>query len=225
MKLYKYPDKAKVATVIPKNKFYEQGNANRKIEQLFIEQVEKIIWAYKLSADTIHLEAQDDLKEIQIFQIQSRVENIDLSILSFIDKLIPSPIIFEVEYEGKIQVVAAYKRLNQSDLSKTVLGGYYSSGWVDPNERVELPIYLKLADLYKHLITQLLPLRGSQTQESKDNNETIEERLEQAQRIEVLKKQIERLQSKLRNERQYNRKVEINKQIHSLESELKKLQG
>ena len=47
MKLYKFPPQAKVDRLIPKNKFYEQGKANTKLEQLFVDQVENIRWAYK----------------------------------------------------------------------------------------------------------------------------------------------------------------------------------
>ena len=86
MKLYQFPQQAKVDRIIPKNKFYEQGKANGKIEQLFVNQVESIRWAYKLAASTIHLEDQDDLKEIQIFQVRSRVENLDFSFFFFIEK-------------------------------------------------------------------------------------------------------------------------------------------
>lgn len=220
MKLYQYPDKAKVATLIPKNKFYEQGKANSKIEQLFVEQVEKIIWAYKLSADTVHLEVQDNLKEIQIFQIQSRVEKIDLSILSFIDKLIPSPIIFEVAYEGKIQVVAAYKRLSHSDSSKTVLGDYYYSEKLEDIKRVDLPVYLKLADLYQHFIEQLLPTQAESIPAPEAHSLSIEEKLIQAKKIEDIERQIVRLQAKQRNEKQYNRRVELNTQIQALQKQI-----
>ena len=106
MKLYKFPLQAKVDRLIPKNKFYEQGKANNKIEQLFVDQVENIRWAYKLAASTINLQDQEDLKEIQIFRVKSRVEDLDVSILSFIDKLIQTPIIFEVVYQDKVKVVA-----------------------------------------------------------------------------------------------------------------------
>ena len=145
MKLYKFPQQAKVDRLIPKNKFYEQGKANTKIEQLFVNQVENIRWAYKLASSTIHLQDQEDLKEIQIFRVKSRVEDLDVSILSFIDKLILTPIIFEVVYQDKVKVVATYKRLNQADKTKAVIGQYYASGWLEDVDRVELPLYLKLA--------------------------------------------------------------------------------
>ena len=223
MKLYKFPPQAKVDRLIPKNKFYEQGKANTKIEQLFVNQVENIRWAYKLASSTIHLQDQEDLKEIQIFRVKSRVEDLDVSILSFIDKLILTPIIFEVVYQDKVKVVATYKRLNQADKTKAVIGQYYASEWLEDHDRVELPLYLKLADLYEHFIAQILPITSSEDSGDDDESVSIELKLQKAQQLESLQKQLDKLKSKLRTEKQFNRKVELNKHIHALESDLNKL--
>lgn len=223
MKLYKFPQQAKVDRLIPKNKFYEQGKANSKIEQLFVNQVENIRWAYKLASSTIHLQDQEDLKEIQIFRVKSRVEDLDVSILSFIDKLILTPIIFEVVYQDKVKVVATYKRLNQADKTKAVIGQYYASEWLEDHDRVELPLYLKLADLYEHFIAQILPITSSEDSGDDDESVSIELKLQRAQQLEALQKQLDKLKSKLRTEKQFNRKVELNKHIHALESDLNKL--
>ncbi|MFW1858266.1 DUF4391 domain-containing protein [Acinetobacter defluvii] len=223
MKLYKFPQQAKVDRLIPKNKFYEQGKANSKVEQLFVDQVENIRWTYKLASSTIHLQDQEDLKEIQIFRVKSRVEDLDVSILSFIDKLILTPIIFEVIYQDKVKVVATYKRLNQADKTKAVIGQYYASEWLEDHDRVELPLYLKLADLYEHFIAQILPIASNKDHENDDESVSIELKLQKAQQLESLQKQLDKLKSKLRTEKQFNRKVELNKRIHALESDLNKL--
>ncbi|EPQ3967358.1 DUF4391 domain-containing protein [Acinetobacter baumannii] len=223
MKLYKFPAQAKVDRLIPKNKFYEQGKANTKIEQLFVDQVENIRWAYKLASSTIHLQDQEDLKEIQIVRVKSRVTDLDVSILSFIDKLILTPIIFEVVYQDKVKVFATYKRLNQVDKTKAVIGQYYASDWLDDAGRVELPLYLNLADLYEHFITQLLPIASSEDLENDDELVSIELKLQQAQQIKTLQKQLAKLRSKLKAEKQFNRKIELNKHIQTIETDLNKL--
>ena len=223
MKLYQFPQQAKVDCIIPKNKFYEQGKANGKIEQLFVNQVESIRWAYKLAASTIHLEDQDDLKEIQIFRVKSRVENLDISILSFIDKLILTPIIFEVVYQDKVKVVATYKRLNQADKSKAVIGQYYASEWLGDHNRAELPLYLKLSDLYEHFIEQLLPLAVSGEQHQDRESISLEIKLQKAQQLEGLLKQFDQLKAKLRNEKQFNRRVELNKQLQDLQLQINRI--
>lgn len=223
MKLYKFPPQAKVDRLIPKNKFYEQGKANTKIEQLFVDQVENIRWVYKLASSSIHLQEQEDLKEIQIFRVKSRVEELDVSILSFIDKLILTPIIFEVVYQDKVKVIATYKRLNQSDKTKAVIGYYYASDWLDDAGRVELPLYLNLVDLYEHFIEQLLPIPQVDGVLVKDN-QTIQEKLHLAEQLESLEKQIAQLKSKMKRDQQFNRKVLLNQKIIDLEKKLKDCQ-
>ena len=247
MKAYQYPAKARVGQTIPKSTLYQQGGASQAVQQLFITQVESIHWAYKLSSATVHMQDQKDLKEIQIFSIQSRVPELDLSILNYVDKLIPSPIIFEIIYQGQVKLVASYKRLNQADSTKVVIGEYYASEWMDDADRIELPVYLNLADLYAHFIRRLLPgnelSRSISAQphqigdeqvgtysygllnENRDGQaaESLEESLRKAEKIKSLQSQINRLKTKMHSERQFNHKVEVNRQIHLLETQLREL--
>ncbi|MGP5216325.1 DUF4391 domain-containing protein [Psychrobacter celer] len=157
MILYQYPTSAIVDRPIPKKKLYEQGAANSKLKQKFIDEVEKITWAYKLSAGTLNIQTDTLFQEVQIFRIVARTADIDTKIIKYIDKLIPTPVIFEVIYNDKVQVVAAYKRVSQADKSKIVLNKYYSSAWLADDQREPLPFVLNLSDLYTHLIEQLLP--------------------------------------------------------------------
>ena len=162
MKLYQYPHNAYVGTNIPKNRLYQQGKGGAAIEQLFIDEIERITWQFKLSAATLNLQVDEKLPEFQIFHIQARVPQISESILHYIDKQIPSPIIFEIEYRNKITVAAAYKRISQADGNKSVQDRYYfSDGLPADTSRQPLPFYLKLSDLYAHLIDRLLPLSAN----------------------------------------------------------------
>lgn len=157
MVLYQFPVSAAVNRAIPKNKLYQQGSANTKLKQLFVDEVDQIIWAYKLSASTLNLQTNTDLQEVQIFRIKSRLSEVNLSIIRYIDKLIPTPIIFEVVHGDKVKVIATYKRASQSDHSKVVTDQYYESDWLIDSQRQPLPVVLNLSDLYSHLIEQLLP--------------------------------------------------------------------
>lgn len=157
MILYQYPPSAAVDRPIPKNKLYEQGAANSKLKQKFIDEVAKITWAYKLSAGSLNIQTDTLFQEVQIFSIVARTADIDLSILKYIDKLIPTPVIFEIVHNDRLKVVAAYKRVSQADKSKIVLNKYYSSEWLASDQREPLPLILNLTDLYTHLIEQLLP--------------------------------------------------------------------
>ncbi|VEJ09985.1 DUF4391 domain-containing protein [Actinobacillus delphinicola] len=221
MKLYQYPNKAKVDKVIPKNKFYQQGQATNKITQGFVNCIDKVIWAYKLSSDTIHIDCNDDLQEIQIFHIESRQKDIDISLLEFIDKLILTPIIFEIYFGGKVKIIATYKRLNNVDKSKVVLDKYYQSEWLDDEVRQDLPIFLNISDLYNHFIEQLLPHHN--TIQNKEYPLSITEKLVKAKQREAIHKQIDKIRKQILSEKQFNKKVILNMELHKLQTDLNNL--
>ncbi len=234
--LYHYPSTAKVDKIIPKNKLYQRGSANHRIERLFVEQVESIRWAYKLSPHTINLNDSETIKEIQIFSIVSRVERLDTEVLQFIDKLIPSPIIFEIVFEDKIKVIANYKRQSQADSQKFVLGKYYATDWQDLTQREDLPIVFGIADLYEYFIEQLLlstnkaspnvvliPNIKANLSTMTQKTDSIEDKIAHAEKVALLTKQINELQKRMYKEKQFNRQVEMNLQLQMLQKQLKDL--
>lgn len=234
--LYHYPSTAKVDKIIPKNKLYQRGSANHRIERLFVEQVESIRWAYKLSPHTINLNDSETIKEIQIFSIVSRVERLDTEVLQFIDKLIPSPIIFEIVFEDKIKVIANYKRQSQADSQKFVLGKYYATYWQDLTQREDLPIVFGIADLYEYFIEQLLlstnkaspnvvliPNIKANLSTMTQKTDSIEDKIAHAEKVALLTKQINELQKRIYKEKQFNRQVEMNLQLQTLQKQLKDL--
>lgn len=218
MELYQFPEQAKVDRLIPKNKFYAEGKASSHIEQLFVDQVQSIRWAYKLAPSTVNMANQPDLQEIQIFRIDARVSELSEDIYRYIDKLILMPIIFEVHAQDQVKLVATYKRLNQSHNGKVVLGRYYSSDWLRTAERQPLPLFLNLADLYDHLIGQLLPVVA----EARVDGEfvALSTKLAQAEQLLQLERQLSMLKNKLKQEKQFNRKAEINQQIQSIQTQI-----
>ena len=212
--IYQYPARTLVDKSIRKSKFYSEGSANTRVERLFIEQIESIYWANKLSSATMNIESQEDLREVQIFSVNARVEMLDIEIFRYIDKLIPSPIIFEVYFQDRVKVIAAYKRLNQADKSKVVIGDYFQTEWL-PIERQDLPLFLRLSELYEFLISQLLP--------NKTNASSLADKMRLNQEIALLETRIKQLEQQLKREKQFNRKAEINVNLHKLRDEYTQL--
>lgn len=237
MVLYQFPVSAAVNRAIPKNKLYQQGSANTKLKQLFVDEVDQIIWAYKLSASTLNLQTNTDLQEVQIFRIKSRLSEVNLSIIKYIDKLIPTPIIFEVVHGDKVKVIATYKRASQSDHSKVVTDQYYESDWLTDSQRQPLPVVLNLSDLYSHLIEQLLPkfdgsettintkeaLGATEADNSVEVNVDITAKLKKVQQVQALTKQVEQLTNKIKREKQPNRQILLNVELNKLKQQLNDL--
>lgn len=219
IQLYRLPQRALFNRRIPKNKFYEHLAADTKLKNLFIEQVENIIWKYKLAKETINLEPTPEVQEIQVFEIHLKQKNLATEILENIDRAIPYPILYVLIYQEEGKLVIAYKQRSQIDEDRFVVKSYYESFWQPVSEIVvDLPSGLNLNAVYEGYVRRLLPVQASK-------DEALEVTVERHLEIEKLKREIDRLEKKIRNEKQFNRKVEYNLELQRKRRELKQLEN
>ena len=118
---FDYPHAAAFGRVIPKTKIYEQAKAGTKLRQRFVDQVDQIVWQYKLAPETINLSATKAVSEIQILELRLREPDLNEDVLRAIDRAIVFPIIFELSYDGKHKALASYKRPSEADSTKWVV--------------------------------------------------------------------------------------------------------
>lgn len=212
-----YPKQATFGRSLPKNKIYEHSGANTRLKDLFVGQVEQIVWQYKLAPETINLPAKPGVPEIQVFAIQLKTPALNLDVLRCIDGAVQFPIIFELSFDSRTQVVAAYKRPSESDASRWVLSDYFATEWL-PSEvqRTAMPLALDLGSLYEQVLQRLIPLPARQQEDLAD----LVARVEQ---VTAKQREVEKAASKLAKEKQFNRKVEINASLRQLKNELEQL--
>jgi len=219
--LIAYPRQAAFGRVLPKNKIYEHSGANTRLKDLFVSQVEQIVWQFKLAPETVNLPARPGVPEIQIFSIQLKTPELHWDVLSCIDGAVRFPILFELHHghgdQERTQVVAAYKRPNEADASRWVLSDYFATDWLPAaSPRTTMPLALDMAHLYAALLQRLLPLPARPQESLADWVVRVE--LAAAKRREV-----EKTASRLAKEKQFNRKVEINATLRQLKTELEQL--
>ena len=214
--LYAFPQGAMFGKVLPKNKVYEHTSPSARIKNLFVAQVEQIVWQYKLAPETCNLQATPAVPEIQVFSITLKGEELAWDVLRCIDQAVPSPLLFELHREQEVQVAAAYKRKNEADSSKWVLGDYFASPWLPTTTpRSALPLGLTLEGLYAYLLQQLLPYPAL-------HNETLQKHMERVESIRALERERERIEVRLNKEKQFNRKVELNQALAGIYEQLEK---
>ena len=212
-----YPAQSAFGRTLPKNKVYERSGANTRLKDLFVKQVEQIVWQYKLAPETINLPASPGVPEIQVFSLQLKVPELHLDVLRCIDGAIPFPILFELAFEGRTQVVAAYKRPNESDASRWVLSDYFATDWLPVDcQRTAMPVALHMGGLYEQLLHRLIPL-------SARPQETLAELVARVVQAQAKQRELDKTTARLEKEKQFNRKVEINAAVRQLKSELESL--
>ncbi|MBA2660195.1 MAG: DUF4391 domain-containing protein [Nitrosospira sp.] len=212
-----YPKQAVFGRNLPKNKIYEHSGANTRLKELFVEQVEQIVWQYKLAPETINLPAKVGVPELQIFAIQLKTADLNLDVLRCIDGAVQFPIIFELSFDGRTQIIAAYKRPNESDASRWVVSEYFATEWLPSDTaRTAMPVVLDLGGLYEQLLQRLIPLLPRQ-------QESLADLVARIEQVTTKQREVEKAASKLAKEKQFNRKVEINASLRQLKTELEQL--
>ena len=217
--LYEYPKKTKFGKLVAKNKIYEHANASTALKDKFVNQIDKIIWANKLAPETMNLESSDTVPEIQVFDVKLKVKDLSEELLKSIDKVIPFPIIFQLYYEDKIKIKAAYKRPSDADKNRWVVESYFETEWLDVDSPKEaLPVVLNLTNLYEKMLKVLMPKITEHAIHT-----SIKEQVSHLERYRTKEKEYEKLKIKRDKEKQFNRKAEFNAQLKSLKLELNKL--
>ena len=216
--LYRWPEAAKLGRRVAKEKIYEHGTLSTAVREKFIDEVQRITWAYKLAKATINLPGTSAVPEIQVFTIDAKTDDVSEAVLGAIDKAIPFPIIFEISrHRGNIleaRTVAAHKQLGTG---APKLSAYYSTGWQRRDiSRQALPTAITLPALYTALLQPLTPITTRSGEEMSD----VVDRLAAVRKLE---REVAALERKLRTERQLNRKIELRRTLKAKQYELKEL--
>ena len=213
--LYLWPKSAEVGRIVPKQKFYEHTKISTATKQKFIDDVQQIVWAFKLAEETVGLRGTEEVPEIQIFSIQAKGDDISNLVLATIDRAIPLPIIFEVHRHSarqkQLRVTAAHKPVGRA---KPKPAAYFTSGWLPAgNDRKPLPPGIDLPRLYGQLLSPLLPTPVKP-------EEGLEKAIVRSDEIRRLERETSRLEVKMKNEPQFNRKVELRRELKILAAQL-----
>lgn len=218
--LYRWPDAAKFGRVVAKAKFYEHASIGVSLKERFVSDVRRITWAYKLAEGTINLPGSVEVPEIQVFEIDAKEDDVAVGVLEAIDKVVRSPIIFEIirgsqEADPVTRMVAAHKQLGGGTPK---LGPYLSTDWQPASrsrsrDRVPLPPAIDLTSMYTELLQPLAPVAPRA-------GEPLSEVIGRLTTVRSLEREISALERKLRNEAQLNRKMALRRQLKDRQAAL-----
>lgn len=198
--MFDLPKNCLVNKFIPKKTFYEKTTIASNVKKEFVDVVEKIIWLYKLSPDTIGINKTSNVEEIQIFELHLKEKNIPKNVIKTITKTIPYPILFVIKYNDEISFSI---KANDN----------YFTNW---DEQINFNFKgINLEYIYEEIVKVII-------KETKDNVK-FEEILINKTKKEELIQQIQIIKNKMKNEKQFNKKVELNKKLRLLEKEMEEL--
>jgi hypothetical protein len=212
MDFFDLPEKVKVNKVVPKNAFDSFTNSKQK--QLFTDLIKRITWEYKISEATTNLPAKE-IKEIQVFYVELKEKQEVKGILEIINKAIPYPIIFLVNWNNEFYFSTSTKHPHPINHNISVIDWTFNSEWL-PKENINnftLPLKKSLDFVYEGFCFQI-------SGENKLNSTSLAELVEHQERQATLKTAIGQLEKKIKGTKQFNEKLELNQELNNLKKEL-----
>ncbi|MBS0645198.1 MAG: DUF4391 domain-containing protein [Verrucomicrobia bacterium] len=213
MAAFDLPSRTIVNKVIPKNAFDSFTTSKQK--KRFTDLLERIRWVNKLSAETINLTGKD-IKEIQVFEIELKVQEDISDLIDIINKAIPYPIIFYISFQDKAYLCASKKHPHPVNENVSVVDWTFASKWKTKSKiNYELNLKQNLDFIYHDFCLQL------SSKYFKTNS--IEDLVALEQKRTELNRKILNTKASISRSKQYNKKVELNIELQKLEVDLKKL--
>lgn len=231
------PEFTIVNRVVPKVAFYSHLEVNARMKSLFIENVEQIVWLYKLAPSNLHIDDGKEVHEITIFWVKLKAVKGSLEIFKFIDTHMPRHTLFILQNEEKhgvqpmerFQLLVNYKQWKDVSLGTFDIVKTFTSEWLtgdtfsDGNKNTEeyrlirIDASPNMDALYESLVRQIANTQI--TSSEKDLHQAVVK----TQEIENIKKEMASIKKKEAKERQPQKKFALHQQYLRLKKKLERI--
>ena len=201
---------------IAKQKVYDGLKISTSFEKQIIKEIDTIYWKNKLSSDTLNISEGKYVNEIEIFEITLKGDTISKNLIEFLDREIPYHIVFVIKKGDLGQIWVSLKEYNKNREGKFKVDTYFITCWLR-YEDLSLKIDgLNLDKVYENFILQV-----SNGKIQIDDGENIKDAVDNAKMIEKLEKEEKRIDTRIRNEKQFNQQVQLMRELRNVKAKLK----
>lgn len=228
------PSTCMVGSIISKKLFYEKVELSKSDKALFADAVDKMLCLYCLKPDTINIKSYKDAlraySEIEIIEVQISKDTKVKRIAEIIMRAIPYPMLLIFKLGDKTQLYVAHQRINQNDSTKNTIEEIIATDWLEDNsilfEKLDIKQmrYTNFYELYSDIV-DVISIYNLSVIMPIDDSFTGETARQISAEIDTLEQEITLFTAKLKNETQFNRKMEYNIKIKKLEEEKLKIIG
>ena len=213
-----FPATTIVDKLIPKAQFVKASNTPTAMRSLLAEEFEQIRLLYVLRPDTVNVAEGNEVKEIDVFLFRCKTDHYSVNPFCGIDDLIPRHTIYIIEHGNHTDLLMQHKR--RSVVAGTVKWSREVSKLLTDIDLATRPLHIEGQNLDRVYFNFFSQMSGYRI----DNSAAITEIKELENRIAKMKREAENLQKRVRNEKQFNRQVELNSQTRSLKRNISELE-
>ncbi len=231
------PQAAYLGARIYKKQLLENADLTITDRKWVNEDIESLEWRYTLKPATINVAKYEDTDreylEIALLHIKIKSDTHVKRLGEVIQRSIPYPLVVVFEYDNRININLADKRVNRADASKLKVEQFFDSDWLFSNNKIELEFFERLnATSYSHqdlfayyqdLVRRLVALQTAKftgKYSLTTDAEADKLRQENLQSLKQLEIQLVSLKAQVKNETQFNRKLEGNVQIKQVKQQI-----
>ena len=218
------PSSTFVGKVVPKEKFYSKCAVNTATKNLFVKYVEQIVWQNKLTAQTMAAEKGLLVNEIDVFEVKMKSFDCPRKLFEFIDQNLHHHNVFVLTYDDKAKLFVNFK---EKEKDETFLESF-ETPWKPAAEPVFNLSGSNMDEIYESIVRSAdssnavasLSSLSLPKGDAKQFKPSLKDYIIQNKQNAKIQAQIEKLEKRLANEKQFNRQVEIRAEIRKLEKEI-----
>lgn len=196
------PEITELHKPLPKTQIYKKFQFSNAQQTKFDADISRIDIVNEVSLRTIpSIQQGKKINSIYVLSVTLKTKYYDSKNIEKISKIIPQNLVFALQYEEEIQLAVFCEKI-------------FTTSWIhETKAKLELK-GLNFDKVRENIIKQI---EGGEW----DSNISLSENIELKEKKEKLKKEIDVLKKKMKNEKQFNRQIEIKAEIRRLEEMIK----
>jgi len=196
------PEITELHKPLPKTQIYKKFQFSNAQQTKFDADISRIDIVNEVSLRTIpSIQQGKKVNSIYVLSVTLKTKDYDSKNIEKMSKIIPQNLVFALQYEEEIQLAVFYEKI-------------FTTDWMhETKAKLELK-GLNFDEVWENIIKQI---EGGEW----DSNLLLSENIELKEKKEKLKKEIDALKKKMKNEKQFNRQIEIKAEIKKQEELLK----
>lgn len=196
------PEITELHKPLPKTQIYKKFQFSNAQQTKFDADISRIDIVNEVSLRTIpSIQQGKKVNSIYVLSVTLKIKDYDSKNIEKISKIIPQNLVFALQYEEEIQLAVFYEKI------------FTTSRIHETKAKLELK-GLNFDEVWENIIKQI---EGGEW----DSNISLSENIKLKEKKEKLKKEIDTLKKKMKNEKQFNRQIEIKAEIRRLEEMIK----
>ncbi len=200
------PVGTEISRTLPKKSFFAKCGLGAPDRQRFDDEIRQMFFVNEISPATVNCSAGDQVKAVFVLRFVLRTKKCDKRNLLLFSKGTRQHVLFLLEHDERARLAIVHA------------GHFFQTEWRPVNEwRITL-IGLGLDAIWQNLVAQISGIKIAE-------EHSLNDALKLAKQSKDLEEKIAALQKKVSQEKQFNRRVEMNAELKRLRVQMGKNMG